>query len=113
LNPGVLKEKELAEARAVFEKHGLSVATEQRKRGEKTEGKASRQEKSETKSVAGSGISKHTIGSKRGTDGKFEGSTTFQENSFKKKGINSAGKQKWECNKCKKSTTQPENHACL
>jgi beta-lactam-binding protein with PASTA domain len=42
LNPGVLKEKELAEARAVFEKHGLSVAREQRKKGEKAEGKVIR-----------------------------------------------------------------------
>jgi hypothetical protein len=66
LNPGVLKEKELAEARAVFEKHGLSVAAEPKKRGEKAEGKANRQEKSETKSVARSGISKHTVGSKLG-----------------------------------------------
>ncbi len=42
LNPGVLKEKELAEARAVFEKHGLSVAREQRKKGEKAEVKVIR-----------------------------------------------------------------------
>jgi beta-lactam-binding protein with PASTA domain len=86
LNPGVLKEKELAEARAVFEKHGLSVATEQRKRGEKAEGKACKQEKSETKSIAASGKSKHTVGSKRGTDGKFEGITMFGDKSFVRKG---------------------------
>jgi hypothetical protein len=67
------------------------VATEQRKRGEKAESKASRQEKSETKSIAASGMSKHTSGSKRGINGKFEGCTKFGSLLFKKKGFNCGG----------------------
>jgi hypothetical protein len=95
LNPGVLKEKELAEARAVFEKHGLSVATEQRKRREKAYDKSI---------TAKSRTSKLTSGSKRGTDGKFEGMMQFGDNDFTKKGLNK-GKQMWQCVVCKKRTS--------
>jgi hypothetical protein len=33
----------------------------------------------------------------RSSLGRFEGSTKFGDKVFKKKGVNSAGKQKWEC----------------
>ena len=103
LDPKVLAEKEIEEAKAVFAKHGIQVPgaitgasrtsrailglSSQKKRADKAESK--------DKSVMGDGT-KSVASSKRSTTGKFEGGTKFGELEFIKKGkAADSGKQCW------------------
>jgi hypothetical protein len=85
-------EKELEEARAVFEKHGLQIPGEAQSRtssvilfGDGKEKKRNLKEnaKDEVRSIK-SGISSNI---KRSTAGKFEGGSQFGEHMFIKKGM--------------------------
>ena len=47
----------------------------------------------------------------RNTNGRFEGSTKFGENTFIMKGF-TKGKQQWKCLSCEKKTVGPSEHVC-
>ena len=76
-------------------------------------GERKRDKKSYVKSMVSDSVAEsNNSKTSRSTNGRFEGSTKFGGNLFKKKGINSAGTQKWECLECAASTVVPVTHYC-
>ena len=95
LNPKALVEKELEEARAVFQKHGILVpegAPHSRTSSVILGLYPQKKRANKDKSVMGDGTK--SVASKRSTTGKFEGGAKFGDYIFIKKGLTN-GNQRW------------------